>query len=589
MPMLAEPKKKSKLTLNPRGTLWANDENKFGQKLLEKMGWAKGKGLGKNEQGVKNPIRVSGNSDNKGMGFSGNPDLSTDHYENFEDVLASLNSANNSDSSSSESEKDSINLKNIESLEMKSKNSRARVHYSKFTRGKDLSLYNENDLACVLGTKKILKRKSNNEMKSQDQNESAKEVVIEEKVEESDAKENFTYYGGNIKDYFNQKMEELKRKRSEGLLGDEETPSKAKNETASPPETPFPDLEFEPEKSNFSFNISVQDSDVKERYSEAEEKEEFIKMKSKEDSDDKVNDKKKKRKKSKKNKDCEKVESISECLEEEKHTEITEEYNVDEDERDDKARKLFKNDYAEEIHSSDKESKKKKKKKKYAKEEDNISNSKSEQPPTESESELNIKDEIQSHCSNMNESYVKATSTAEKKKKKKRKEADEEASQEKENGDISRPLKKLRKLASEISLPEILKSSSEKLENENNINCEIENQEVEEENSNSKVKLKNKKSFKGLKSDFEMKFKEKFKKISKTELVPIEEESVIEKNETKKSETSSSKIVSLNVPVGYDNGDYMYSAPKQYKTVQFDIEKTFPNSNLEKIKGYFKS
>lgn len=71
--------------------------------------------------------------------------------------------------------------------------------YSKFTRGKDLSLYNENDLACVLGTKKILKRKSNNEMKSEDQNESAKEVVIEEKVEESDAKENFTYYGGNIK------------------------------------------------------------------------------------------------------------------------------------------------------------------------------------------------------------------------------------------------------------------------------------------------------------------------------------------------------------------------------------------------------
>ncbi|KAB7506252.1 PIN2/TERF1-interacting telomerase inhibitor 1 [Armadillidium nasatum] len=199
MPMLAEPRKKSKLTLNPRGTLWANDENKFGQKLLEKMGWAKGKGLGKNEQGVKNPIRVSGNSDNKGMGFSGNPDLTTDHYENFEDVLASLNSANNSDSSDSESEKDSNNLKNIESLEMKSKNSRARVHYSKFTRGKDLSLYNENDLASVLGTKKILKRKRNNEMKNEEQNESIKEVINEETGEESDVKETFTYYSGNIK------------------------------------------------------------------------------------------------------------------------------------------------------------------------------------------------------------------------------------------------------------------------------------------------------------------------------------------------------------------------------------------------------
>jgi len=28
------------------------DQNKFGQKMLEKMGWTKGKGLGANEQGV---------------------------------------------------------------------------------------------------------------------------------------------------------------------------------------------------------------------------------------------------------------------------------------------------------------------------------------------------------------------------------------------------------------------------------------------------------------------------------------------------------------------------------------------------------
>lgn len=50
--------------------IYIADENKFGQKLLEKMGWAKGKGLGKNEQGVKNPIRVSGNSDNKGKNYA---------------------------------------------------------------------------------------------------------------------------------------------------------------------------------------------------------------------------------------------------------------------------------------------------------------------------------------------------------------------------------------------------------------------------------------------------------------------------------------------------------------------------------------
>ena len=48
---LAEPRSRQKWTLNPRGNLWANDESKFGQKLMEKMGWEKGKGLGAKENG----------------------------------------------------------------------------------------------------------------------------------------------------------------------------------------------------------------------------------------------------------------------------------------------------------------------------------------------------------------------------------------------------------------------------------------------------------------------------------------------------------------------------------------------------------
>ena len=72
---LAEPRRRQKWTLNPRGAvnkavpcsspsmsfklvsikscilgnLWANDDNKFGHKLMEKMGWEKGKGLGANQ------------------------------------------------------------------------------------------------------------------------------------------------------------------------------------------------------------------------------------------------------------------------------------------------------------------------------------------------------------------------------------------------------------------------------------------------------------------------------------------------------------------------------------------------------------
>jgi len=45
---------------------FVSDENKFGQKLMEKMGWTKGKGLGANEDGMTEHVKVSLKSDKKG-------------------------------------------------------------------------------------------------------------------------------------------------------------------------------------------------------------------------------------------------------------------------------------------------------------------------------------------------------------------------------------------------------------------------------------------------------------------------------------------------------------------------------------------
>jgi len=42
------------------------DDTKIGQKLMEKMGWSKGKGLGAKEDGKREHIRVSMKNDNKG-------------------------------------------------------------------------------------------------------------------------------------------------------------------------------------------------------------------------------------------------------------------------------------------------------------------------------------------------------------------------------------------------------------------------------------------------------------------------------------------------------------------------------------------
>ena len=143
---LAEPRRRQKWTLNPRGNLWANDESKFGQKLMEKMGWEKGKGLGANENGrvEVTPLKwqclsvlfkhqfqhISARlkDNNKGIGFEGHDDTWLAHQNDFQSVLAALN-IQHGDAGKDMSESDK--KANLEEL---SKKSKKRVHYQKFVR-----------------------------------------------------------------------------------------------------------------------------------------------------------------------------------------------------------------------------------------------------------------------------------------------------------------------------------------------------------------------------------------------------------------------------------------------------------------------
>ncbi|XP_070361205.1 PIN2/TERF1-interacting telomerase inhibitor 1 isoform X3 [Equus asinus] len=143
----ARGRRKQKWAVDPRNTAWSNDDSKFGQRMLEKMGWSKGKGLGAQEQGATDHIKVQVKNNHLGLGATiNNEDNWIAHQDDFNQLLAELNTRHGQETSdSSEKEKKSF------SLEEKSKISKNRVHYMKFTKGKDLSSRSKTDLDCIFG------------------------------------------------------------------------------------------------------------------------------------------------------------------------------------------------------------------------------------------------------------------------------------------------------------------------------------------------------------------------------------------------------------------------------------------------------
>jgi Pin2-interacting protein X1 len=120
--------------------------------MLAKMGWNKGSGLGKEQHGSVDFISIRYKNNANGLGFNGlKDDQWTENEGNFDELLKSLNKANDSNSASG----DELLTTETKSLEEKSKLSRARVHYKKFTKGKDVHKYSEKDLANILGKKTL--------------------------------------------------------------------------------------------------------------------------------------------------------------------------------------------------------------------------------------------------------------------------------------------------------------------------------------------------------------------------------------------------------------------------------------------------
>ncbi|XP_049885673.1 PIN2/TERF1-interacting telomerase inhibitor 1-like [Pectinophora gossypiella] len=194
MSMLAGPRRKQKvINLRAKNNAWSNDSSKFGQRMLEKMGWSEGKGLGAKENGIVEHVVARYKNDDKGLGFEDRNDQWTKHEDDFNALLANLSNGNDKEEQ----------LHSGISLEVKSKKSKARIHYHKFTRGKDIARYSEKDLANIFG-KKSLKGEEKKDEEVQIEDLKATEQVFTEK--------------GSMEDYFKSKLAAFKNKANVSCL-----------------------------------------------------------------------------------------------------------------------------------------------------------------------------------------------------------------------------------------------------------------------------------------------------------------------------------------------------------------------------------
>ncbi|CAL1547111.1 unnamed protein product [Lymnaea stagnalis] len=193
MALLAEPKRKAKFGLDPRNTNWSNDDNKIGQRLMEKMGWEKGKGLGANEDGMKEHIKASYKSDSRGLGFTAkDADAWIAHQDDFNELLKTLNSQ-----SGPEEPKEKIKE------EQRPPDGQKRYR-GRFARGSVQTLRSVEDLDCIFGKRKS---KTNNDTEAEENKHGLTSVTSTSSVQE----------------YFAKKMAEMKaRKESSTKIDDDE-------------------------------------------------------------------------------------------------------------------------------------------------------------------------------------------------------------------------------------------------------------------------------------------------------------------------------------------------------------------------------
>jgi len=149
MGLLAADRKKQRWSGDPRGKSWSENKNKISNKMMEKMGWKDGEGLGADGQGMLNPIGIKYKMDNLGFGCTQKYDKQwIEHQDSFNDLLAGLNQATGNEVKPVIRLADTVEVSSLEKT-----GSKLGHRYKKATRAKDISNATAKDMEVILFSK----------------------------------------------------------------------------------------------------------------------------------------------------------------------------------------------------------------------------------------------------------------------------------------------------------------------------------------------------------------------------------------------------------------------------------------------------
>ena len=140
--------------VDTRNEAWAKDKSSFGHRMLAKMGWEEGKGLGKNKQGTVNNLRAVKRAESLGIGAT--TDLHGDEgfhvtKNNFLGVLERLKQEHDTGKMDKKKKK-KRKKKDSEGLIL-AQNRVNAGHARKMRESKDLSKKSKEDMAAIFGMK----------------------------------------------------------------------------------------------------------------------------------------------------------------------------------------------------------------------------------------------------------------------------------------------------------------------------------------------------------------------------------------------------------------------------------------------------